>query len=176
MQAGELDAVVGYELNASNSSVVTDIVDDTFVFIAAGELAGGMGPIALEEVLASPLVFYGEQSVSYRALRSAAASASLELTRSSSPRLFRRCVAIAADQGAGDEHRLRCGGERRVSPRRGRDPRNRRSADAQPHRHCRAGQHQVTNASDFTEYVRTLVSRVLVTIGRICALVQPHDS
>lgn len=80
LQAGELDAVIGYELSPAESVVVTDIVDDEFVFIASAELAGGTGPITLTEVLDSPLVFYGEQSVSYRGLRSAAAAAGLELT------------------------------------------------------------------------------------------------
>jgi LysR family nitrogen assimilation transcriptional regulator len=79
LASGDLDAVVGYDLSASDSAQVTDIVEDVFVFIAAPSLAGGEGPIAMRDVLASELVFYGEQSVSYRGARSAAAAAGLEL-------------------------------------------------------------------------------------------------
>jgi len=79
LRSGELDAVVGYELSPSAAVVVTDIVDDVFVFIAERGLAGGTGPIALKDVLDSQLVFYGEQSVSYRGVRSAALAAGLEL-------------------------------------------------------------------------------------------------
>ena len=76
---GELDIVVGYELQASEQVVVTDIVDDVFVFAAAPGLAGGEGPVSLAEVLRSDLVFYGEQSVSYRGARSAASAARLPM-------------------------------------------------------------------------------------------------
>lgn len=76
---GELDIVVGYELQASDLIVVTDIIDDEFVFAAAPGLAGGEGPISLERVLRSDLVFYGEQSVSYRGARSAASAAQLPM-------------------------------------------------------------------------------------------------
>lgn len=79
LRSGELDAVVGYELQASEDVQVTDIAEDIFVFIASPSLAGGEGPISMREVFASELVFYGEQSVSFRGARSAAAAAGLEL-------------------------------------------------------------------------------------------------
>ncbi len=79
LAAGLLDVVVGYELGVSSAVVVTDVLDDVFVFAAAPNLAGGATPITLAEVLKSDLVFYGEQSVSYRGARSAAAAAGLAL-------------------------------------------------------------------------------------------------
>lgn len=80
LASGELDAVIGYDLKESTTSVTTHIVDDTFVFIAAPGLAGGNGPISLTDVLKTDLVFYGEESVSYRGVRSAAAIAGLSLS------------------------------------------------------------------------------------------------
>lgn len=176
MNAGELDAVVGYELNASDSSVVTDIVDDTFVFIAAGELAGGMGPIALEEVLASPLVFYGEQSVSYRALRSAAASASLELTSHRhvySVNVWRSLLtkglatSIGSVAAVNEEYRR---GEVVIREIAG-APMRSRIGIAVPA--STAGHERVRT---FTEYVRTLVLEGLRHDWADMRVVQPHDT
>src|SRR5690606_33717233 len=79
LEAGELDVVIGYELKPSTSSVITDIIDDVFVFIAAPQLAGGSGPIDIADVLRSELVFFGEQNVGYRGARSVAAAAGIEL-------------------------------------------------------------------------------------------------
>lgn len=79
LEGGELDVVIGYDLKPTDKAVVTDIVDDALVFIAAPELAGGRGAIPLAEVLASDLIFYGEQSVSYRGARSLAEATGLTL-------------------------------------------------------------------------------------------------
>jgi LysR family nitrogen assimilation transcriptional regulator len=176
LQAGELDAVIGYELSPAESVVVTDIVDDEFVFIASAELAGGTGPITLTEVLDSPLIFYGEQSVSYRGLRSAAAAAGLELTshrhlysinvwRS----LLLRGLATTVGSVAAVNEEYRRGDVviRQIVG----SPIRSRIGIAVP-----AGIAQQERVRSFTDFVRSLVIEGLRHDWADMRLAQPHDS
>ena len=76
---GELDVVVGYGLEPSETIHVRDLIEDRLVFVSApGEGAKGE-PIPLDEVLRSQLVFYGEQSMGWRVARGAAQAAGIPL-------------------------------------------------------------------------------------------------
>jgi LysR family transcriptional regulator, nitrogen assimilation regulatory protein len=75
----ELDLVVGYELVHSRDVIVREVVEESFVFACAPGRYRGVGAIPLEQVLQTDLVFYGEQSVSYRLALAEAARRGLAL-------------------------------------------------------------------------------------------------
>jgi LysR family nitrogen assimilation transcriptional regulator len=77
LDAGELDAVVGYGLNDAPSRKVTDIMEDRLLYVTAAAAGEAAGEVQLGDVLARPLVFYGEKSLSWRAATAAARDAGL---------------------------------------------------------------------------------------------------
>jgi LysR family nitrogen assimilation transcriptional regulator len=79
LDAGELDAVVGYGLNDAPSRMVTDITEDRLFFVTAATVGDTAEQVRLADVLARPLVFYGEKSLSWRAASAAAREAGLEM-------------------------------------------------------------------------------------------------
>jgi DNA-binding transcriptional LysR family regulator len=79
LEAGELDIVIGYRLESTEATEVTDLIEDRIVYIGPpGSVSHGAPPIPLREVLASNLIFFGEQSVGWRMLREATAAANLQ--------------------------------------------------------------------------------------------------
>ncbi len=79
LDAGELDAVVGYGLNDAPSRQVTDIMEDRLFFVTATAAGEHAAQVRLADALARPLVFYGEKSLSWRAATAAAREAGLEM-------------------------------------------------------------------------------------------------
>lgn len=65
LKRGELDFVVGYAVGDTEGISLTDVAEDRFVFAASPDRAGDRSPIPVAEVLASDLVFYGENSVGW---------------------------------------------------------------------------------------------------------------
>jgi LysR family nitrogen assimilation transcriptional regulator len=78
--AGSLDYVIAYELEAYDEIEVVTFFEDEFVFISRPGLFDASTEISLVEVLASDLVFYGQSSVSWRAVTSTAAARNLPFT------------------------------------------------------------------------------------------------
>jgi LysR family nitrogen assimilation transcriptional regulator len=75
--AGSLDYVVAYDLKPFDDVEVVTFFEDEFVYISRPGPGGPGAEIALADVLASPLVFYGDASVSWRAVAAAAEGAGL---------------------------------------------------------------------------------------------------
>ena len=76
---GELDCVVGYEIASNPELDIVPLLMNRFNFAAAPSIAGGYGPISLAEALATPLVYYGKDSVGWRVTQAAAQAAGLDL-------------------------------------------------------------------------------------------------
>jgi LysR family transcriptional regulator, nitrogen assimilation regulatory protein len=76
--AGELDLVVGYGLKSGDALHVTDLVEDRLVFVGTPN-GDDDATISLEAALETNLIFYGEASVGWRAVRDAARAAGLPL-------------------------------------------------------------------------------------------------
>jgi LysR family nitrogen assimilation transcriptional regulator len=79
LDAGEFDALVGYGLNPSPSRAVSDVMEDRLFYVTSAAEGGDTAPVSVAEVLAGPLVFYGEKSLSWRAASAAAREAGLEM-------------------------------------------------------------------------------------------------
>lgn len=77
LRRGDLDAVVGFGLQGGDGVHVVPLSDVALVFVAAPSVAGGCDPIPLAEALRADLVFYGRNSVGWRASVAAAAAAGL---------------------------------------------------------------------------------------------------
>lgn len=77
LRLDELDVVVGYGLQSDDTILAIPLQEDEMVFAAAPKIAGGTRPIALAEALAKGLVFYGADSVGWRATVEAAMQAHL---------------------------------------------------------------------------------------------------
>jgi len=75
----ELDCLIGWDLPRSPEIYITPLIEDRFIFACAPSLAGDTAAISLNEALASPLVFYGENSVSWRISQEAARFAGVKL-------------------------------------------------------------------------------------------------
>lgn len=81
LMAGELDLVVGYGLHSGDAIEVTDLVEDRLIFVGAPNGGDEDVPISLEAALETNLIFYGEASVGWRAVREVARGAGLPLGR-----------------------------------------------------------------------------------------------
>jgi LysR family transcriptional regulator, nitrogen assimilation regulatory protein len=82
LDAGELDFVVGYELEASKATEVIDLMEDRVVFVGPPNATSeGTRPISLSEALASNLIFFGDESVGWRMARAAALAANLSMCK-----------------------------------------------------------------------------------------------
>lgn len=77
LRLDELDVVIGYGLETDDTISAVPLHDDELVFAAAPALAGGAAPITLAAALTRDLVFYGANSVGWRATCAAAAEAGL---------------------------------------------------------------------------------------------------
>jgi len=79
LERGELDCLIGWELPRHPEVHVTALLEDQFYYVCAPELSSGTPTISLAEVLRSPLVFYGKNSVSWRVAQDAAQSAGIPI-------------------------------------------------------------------------------------------------
>jgi LysR family nitrogen assimilation transcriptional regulator len=73
LTAKTLDFVIAYDLSPYDDIDVVTFFEDEFVFIAQPQLHPANGRIELSDALASDLVFYGQSSVSWRAVMATAA-------------------------------------------------------------------------------------------------------
>ena len=81
LRQGSLDVVVGYGLTSDEALYAVQLHDDAFYFVGAPTVVGPAAPISLTAALASDLVFYGTDSVGWRASCEAAQRAGLPLPR-----------------------------------------------------------------------------------------------
>lgn len=79
LDSHELDALLGYGLTPSATRSVTDVMEDRLFYVTSAATASGKGPISLAEILARPLIFYGERSLSWRVATAAAHATGLEI-------------------------------------------------------------------------------------------------
>jgi len=79
LQRHELDCMIGWELPRHPEVHITPLLEDYFYFVCAPTISSGAPTITLKEVLASPLVFYGKNSASWRVAQKAAQSAGLKM-------------------------------------------------------------------------------------------------
>lgn len=79
LERGELDCLIGWELPRHPEVHVTQLLEDEFYFVCAPELSNGAPTISLQDVLDSPLVFYGKNSVSWRVAQHAAQTSGIRM-------------------------------------------------------------------------------------------------
>jgi len=79
LERSELDCMIGWNLPRHPEVHVTPLLEDEFYFVCAPEISSGAPTITVKEVLASPLVFYGQNSASWRVAQQAARSSGLKL-------------------------------------------------------------------------------------------------
>ncbi len=72
LQAREVDMIVGYVEQGLAGLLILPLAEDSLVFVEAARPGGATGPISIAEVLSTNLVFYGERSVAWKALRTRA--------------------------------------------------------------------------------------------------------
>ena len=77
LSGGALDYVIAYDLEPYDDIEVVTFFEDEFVFICRPDLRAATADIDMTDVLATPLVFYGQSSVSWRAVTSTAAARGL---------------------------------------------------------------------------------------------------
>lgn len=77
LSAQTLDFVIAYDLEPYDDIEVVTFFDDDFLFVCHPDFHRAGDVIELAEILESDLVFYGQQSVSWRAVRQAAAARNL---------------------------------------------------------------------------------------------------
>jgi LysR family nitrogen assimilation transcriptional regulator len=80
LDTGSLDFVVAYDLEPYDDIEVVTFFEDEFVFICSPDLRPSSVEIELGEVLKTGLVFYGQSSVSWRAVTATAAARRLPFT------------------------------------------------------------------------------------------------
>ncbi|WP_170118974.1 LysR family transcriptional regulator [Roseicyclus mahoneyensis] len=77
LAAGALDFVIAYDLDPYDDIEVVTFFEDEFVFICHPDRHPGPAEIDLADALTSDLVFYGQSSVSWRAVTEVAAQRNL---------------------------------------------------------------------------------------------------
>ncbi len=93
---GEVDFVLGYSAPLRPDLRVVDLVDERFIFAVSPLVSAETGPIGLREALSYGQVFYGQKSVSWRAVHDAARAIGAEVNlvqEVSSIEVWRQLVA-----------------------------------------------------------------------------------
>lgn len=80
LSGGSLDYVIAYDLEPYDDIEVVTFFEDEFVFISRPDPRDAFTEIEMADVLATDLVFYGQASVSWRAVTSTAAARGLRIS------------------------------------------------------------------------------------------------
>ncbi len=113
LAGGALDFVIAYDLDPYDDIEVVTFFEDEFVFICHPDHHPGPAEIDLADALASDLVFYGQSSVSWRAVTEVAARRNLPLALAHREVIHRRLARAVV---SGPRH---VGRPLRFRPRRG---------------------------------------------------------
>lgn len=79
LQSGDIDVLVGYVDAGIGGLNVLPVAEDSLVFVEATRSGAASGPISLAEVLKTDLVFYGKNSVGWKAVNAMAAQCRLTI-------------------------------------------------------------------------------------------------
>jgi LysR family nitrogen assimilation transcriptional regulator len=79
LQSGEIDLLVGYVEAGLAGLYVLPVAQDSLVFVEAARSGAATGPISVAELLTTDLVFYGKNSVGWKAVSALAVQSHLTI-------------------------------------------------------------------------------------------------